>query len=277
MEINEILNRFEVLFPSESKFADLRRSVIDRDLYSIFRLVQNEDLRKVVLEDNQWALWRLLEQFTASQFVPALKYLQTNNIEFDTDCLSQGQLKSKLWLIEEVKKLDIDLGTVFLCAGWYGTLSAMMFEHNIKLTKVRSFDIDPECTGIAEVFNKPWVMDNWKFKPSIKDILEINYEEDTYTVKRTDGTEHELTDKPDTIINTSCEHIENFSAWWDKIPKGKLVIVQSNNYFSHYDSGHVNCSISLEDFAESTPMQLCLYEGELALPKYTRFMRIGYR
>lgn len=53
MEINEILNRFEVLFPSESKFADLRRSVIDRDLYSIFRLVQNEDLRKVVLEDNQ--------------------------------------------------------------------------------------------------------------------------------------------------------------------------------------------------------------------------------
>ena len=50
----------------------------------------------------------------------------------------------------------------------------------------------------------------------------------------------ELTDhSPDTVINTSCEHIENFNEWYDKIPKGKIVILQTNNYF---DFEHVNCS-----------------------------------
>ena len=95
----------------------------------------------------------------------------------------------------------------------------------------RSFDIDFKCEGIAKVFNKPWVIDDWKFQASTQDIQSINFEEHVSTVRRADGSECNVLDVPDTIINTSCEHIENFTDWYAKIPNGKLVILQSNNYF----------------------------------------------
>ena len=77
------------------------------------------------------------------------------------------------------------------------------------------------------------------------------------------------------MINTSCEHINNFKEWYDKIPVGKIVILQTNNYFDLPE--HVNCSKSLDDFAEQTPMTEVLYAGELSLEKYSRFMRIGIK
>ena len=36
--------------------------------------------------------------------------------------MSRGQLKSKKWLVDELKKLDLKLGTMFLCAGWYASI-----------------------------------------------------------------------------------------------------------------------------------------------------------
>ena len=80
---------------------------------------------------------------------------------------------------------------------------------------------------------------------------------------------------PNTIINTSCEHIENFDKWYNLIPKNKIVILQTNNYVEIED--HVNCSNSLEEFRIQTPMTTLLYEGELVLDKYTRYMRIGIK
>ena len=83
---------------------------------------------------------------------------------------------------------------------------------------------------------------------------------------------------PDTIINTSCEHIANFSDWYSMIPKGKLVILQSNNFTDLQE--HVNCSSSLKEFSESIHMSETLYEGELDLTDqggYIRFMKIGIK
>jgi hypothetical protein len=96
-----------------------------------------------------------------------------------------------------------------------------------------------------------------------------------YNVNRSDGTICELTDSPDTIINTSCEHLENFTEWYNKIPTGKLLILQTNNYFDLDE--HVNCSKSVEDFGKITPMQKVYFEGELGLEKYSRYMRIGLK
>ena len=126
-----------------------------------------------------------------------------------SDALSWGQLKSKRWLVTELESLDISLGTVFICAGWYGSLATFLFESDVRLDKIRSFDIDESCAGIAETFNRLKTMDGWKFKASTLDILGMDYPT-TYTTYRSDGTGLELTDNPDTIINTSCEHIENF-------------------------------------------------------------------
>ena len=278
LEIYEILDRFELLYPNNNKLSDLRRAYIDRDLNSIFRIVNDhnkEDLRKLILEDNIWKLWPLLDQCVTTQFVFAFKSFLVNNTKYDKDCFSRGQLRSKLWLVSELKKLNVDLGTIFLCAGWYGTLAVMLFENNFKIKKIRSFDLDSTTVNIADTFNKLWVMQDWKYKSVKDDILNINYSGYNYSTVRSNGTICELYDVPDTVINTSCEHIENFKEWYNKIPSGKLIILQGNNYFEIPE--HVNCSKDIEEFSNKSPMATVLYEGALELPKYTRFMKIGFR
>ena len=304
MQTFELLDRFELIYPTNTKLADLRRAYIDQDissifrllpstvtgeledlrkavleqnLHSIFRLVDDEDLRKLVLEDNTWKLWPVLDRYVDTQFTAAFKNFYVNNTEIWNDCFSRGQLRSKLWLVHELKKCNADLGTVFLCAGWYATLATMLFESDIKVDKIRSFDIDETCVDIAETFNKPWFVDQWRFKSITQDIMDVDYDEHTwqYWSNANNRMSYPIVDTPDTIINTSCEHILNFAEWYAKIPDGKLVVLQSNNYYEVEE--HVNCVGSVEEFAATAPMQNILYSGELELPKYKRFMLIGYK
>ena len=223
------------------------------------------------------------------------------------DALSQGQIKSKQWLLSKIK--GIDLGIVFICAGWYGTLATMMFEdENIYVDKIRSFDIDDSCWKIAEDLNEPWKADNWVFKATTLDIVsfftngyysdkdttvinKITNLDNTWSLEEkeksdTNKTYHYYTinvkgepklcqEVPDTIINTSCEHIEKFTEWFNAILKDKLVVLQSNNYFEIDD--HVNCVKDITEFKQQAPLSNIIYEGELELEKYTRFMLIGYK
>jgi hypothetical protein len=203
-----------------------------------------------------------------------LSIVKENPKQLDSmvDAYSVGQLKSKSWLIE---KLPNDLGVVFICAGWYGTLANLMFDNcREKFTKIRSFDIDPSCYSVADTINRPWVIDSWQFKASTLDIHDIAYPT-THTTYRANGTSQVLVEEPDTIINTSCEHIKDFDIWYDKIPKGKIVVLQSNDFFNVEE--HINCVSSLTEFSEQTPMNNVLYQGELPLEKYTRYMRIGIK
>ena len=303
LEIHELLDRFEILYPNLDDIADLRRAYVDKDLSSIFKLLSNEvsgdindlrkavleqnlhsifrlskdeDLRKLILEDNVWKLWTILSSQINTQFVAAFKNFFVNNTQIDRDCFSRGQLKSKMWLVNELRKLKVnDLGTVFLCAGWYATLATMLFEKGFKINKIRSFDIDPSVMPIAKVFNKPWLMDNWKFQALELDIHNIDFLSCTFDITRADGTVCSETCIPNTIINTSCEHINHFDKWYEKIPNGKLVILQSNNFIDINE--HVNTVQNLFEFKKQAPMSVTLYEGELDLGKYKRFMLIGRR
>ena len=255
MQIAEILDRLELLYPDNSIFSDLRKTLLSQDKFALFRIIQG---------------------LTGSQLIEGMRKYKDDD-SFNADCFSRGQLESKLWLVKELSELKVDLGTVFLCAGWYATLATMLFESNINIDKVRSFDIDDTCVDIAEVFNKPWFKNEWQFKSLTQDIMDINYNEHTWQFwsNANNRMSYPITDTPDTIINTSCEHIENFSKWYDLIPDGKLVILQSNNFFEVKE--HVNCVSSIEEFAVKAPMQNILYSGELKLPKYKRFMLIGIK
>jgi len=255
VQIHEILDRMELLDPTNTFFTDLR---------------------KIILNDDKFALFRLIQDQNKSQLIEGLRKYKDDD-SFKSDCFSRGQLESKLWLIKELNKCDIKLGTVFLCAGWYATLATMLFESNIKVDKIRSFDLDPSCIDIAEVFNKPWFVDSWKFKSITQNIMDIDYNSHTWQhwSNANNRMSYPITDVPDTIINTSCEHIENFAEWYAKVPSGKLVILQNNNFFEVDE--HVNCVNDLDDFASQTPLTEILYDNELKLSKYTRFMRIGYK
>ena len=247
MEIHELLDRLELLSNNDN-VSDIRRAVIDKDFNSIFRLLEKE---------------------TNTQLLPAIK----KHYNILGDALSQGQIKSKQWLLSKIK--GIDLGMVFICAGWYGILATMMFEDkNVYVDKIRSFDIDDNCWEIAEDFNRPWTKDNWKFKASTLDITTMQFPT-KYKTFRANDTSLILDEMPDTIINTSCEHIEKFTDWFNLIPKGKLVALQSNNYFELLE--HVNCVKDINQFKQQAPLSNIIYEGELELEKYTRYMLIGYK
>jgi hypothetical protein len=219
------------------------------------------------------------------------------------DALSSGQIKSKLWLIHTIKQLQLDLGTAYVCGGWYGVLPFLMnINAKENFTRFVSFDIDPKTDLVADILNKELVKDSASFIPVVKNIHDITYEEyekHNYFsyVMTSDGVEPKerfvQVDEVNTVINTSCEHIANFKEWYEKIPEGTLMILQSNDFVEHDDETVVNTYGSADDFAwdlgfkprnkkdtrlndlNSIGHKDALYIGTLRLEKYNRFMVIG--
>lgn len=186
------------------------------------------------------------------------------------DSVSTSQLLSKRWIADCVEGKD--LGCIFLCGGWFAML---LWEPTLQFRRCVSIDVDPVCEEVAKLIHKSLVMKDWKFQAVTDDIHHIDFNSHTFVVTRSDGTSCGLIESPDTIINTSCEHILNFDQWYASIPSGKLVILQSNDGFDI--PGHVNCVDSLTQFANRTPFATTIYSGEMEMPKFTRFMRIGYK
>jgi len=170
------------------------------------------------------------------------------------DCFWQGQLKSKDWLCNELRKHVNKFVTVDIHGGWNGVLASMLFQSDVPVTSVRSVDIDPACEPIAIMMNKKEEMVG-KFRAVTADMCAI----------RSDA---------DIVINTSCEHItqDQYDLWLRGIPYSSLLVLQSNNYNI---PEHVRIANDLEDFKLQCGDINILWAGELELPLYTRFMIIA--
>ena len=280
---------------SESNLHDIKVYMLDpldrenaERIFSLLQLIElngySEDLinqiKVTVLDFNDvLSIFKILSYCNLDD--PFVKNLSKSLVLYPelnwNDALSKGQLFSKLWLVDELKNLDLDLGTVFVCAGWFGTLPALAFKDgNLKYNVFRSFDIDETCADAADSLNRdPYVIEGWKFKATTSNIFEINYSTHEYLTRRRDGSVTDLIENPDTIINTSCDHIDPFDDWWNMIPKNKLVVLQNND--SKIDDDHVNNINSLDEMKAQAPMEKILFEGVLRLPDYNRFMLIGYK
>jgi hypothetical protein len=169
------------------------------------------------------------------------------------DAFWSGQLKSKEWLITNLRKHVKKFVTVDIHGGWVGTLASLLFQSDIPVISVRSIDIDPACESVATMMNKQEEIVG-KFRAVTADMCAI----------RSDA---------DVIINTSCEHItqEQYDLWLSGMPHNSLLVLQSNNY--NIDE-HVRIANSLEEFKQQCGINV-LWAGELELPLYTRYMVIG--
>lgn len=172
---------------------------------------------------------------------------------FNIDCLSKGQLYSKLWLVEHLGNIIRNLGVVYLYCGWYAIIAEMLFSY-FDIEKIKSFDIDFNCESIADEINIRYVMNDWKFKAYTGDVNKVDCS------------------KANTIINLSCEHMSSME-WFYNIPDNRLVVLQSNN-FKALDE-HINCDESLEEMIDKYKLFKIHYVDALDLNDYIRFMIIG--
>jgi hypothetical protein len=169
------------------------------------------------------------------------------------DAFWSGQLKSKEWLIQNLRHHVNKFVTIDIHGGWVGVLASMLFQSDVPVINIRSVDIDPACEPIAVNMNKIEEMVG-KFRAVTADMCAI----------RSDA---------DVIINTSCEHItqEQYDLWLSGMPHNSLFVLQSNNYNI---PEHVRIANSLDEFKKQCNID-AIWAGELELPLYKRFMIIG--
>ena len=193
------------------------------------------------------------------------------------DAFSQGQIDSKIWLIDALIKLDRNLGRVWIMCGWIGLLAYLIFKKQarLKLESICSFDIDPVCADLADRLNNREVKQNWKFKASTIDVMDLTYDDCFWHTKKSDGSTERVCETADTIINTSCEHLVDFERWFFNIPDGKLIILQCSDHES-YD-GHVNSMNNMYELSYRAKCRRVLYKGTLDCGEYSRHMLIGVK
>lgn len=171
------------------------------------------------------------------------------------ECFWKGQIKSKMWLIKNLRKHVNAVVSIDIHGGWNGVLASMLFQSSIYTKHICSLDIDSSCEEVAKQINKLEEMSG-KFTAITADMCST-------------------ASTADVIINTSCEHItqEQYDRWLALQPKDSLLVLQSNNYDI---PEHVRLAQSLDEFKQQSNLDV-IWAGELALPLYTRYMIIGKR
>lgn len=178
------------------------------------------------------------------------------------DHFSRGQMQSKLWLVDTLTQAVANqrLGTVLLLGGWYGTVHQLLLER-LRIRHTYNFEIDADCVNLADRFNQ-----GSNYTSVYTDANQISWVNQNV----------ELADraiKPQTVINTSCEHMAD--DWFHAIPKGKFVALQTNNFFEC--DQHINCVESLTQAEEKYPFTQLVYKGQLPTERYYRYMLIGVK
>jgi hypothetical protein len=166
-----------------------------------------------------------------------------------------GQLKSKEWLIDNLKPFVHKPADIAIYGGWVGVLASMLFQSKIPVNKIESIDIDISCLDLACTMNKLEEMQG-RFRSICRPM-------ETYP---------NFGDNP-VAINTSAEHISQdaYEQWLDLLIPNTLIVVQSNNYKI---SEHCRIAESLDEFRKQCHLREAWF-GELVLPLYTRYMIIG--
>jgi hypothetical protein len=179
----------------------------------------------------------------------------SNNSHRTLEAFWKGQVKSKLWLIDNLEPFVKLPSTLEIHGGWVGVLASLIFQSKLPVIKIVSLDLDPSCKDTAVLMNR------------------VENLQDKFTAVTANMIDRVV--DSDIIINTSCEHItqDDYDTWLSHIPEHTLILLQSNNYNIEE---HVRIANSLEEFKQQSNISV-KWQGQLELPLYTRYMLIGYK
>ena len=205
------------------------------------------------------------------------------NVEVLNDALSRSQIKSKIWLINELENVrgqlpDPVYKQVSIFAGWFGQLKNI-YDKKLTYRKMRVVEMDKSACETSDYIFNLAELENYKVKSVNANINALTlhkngYEWDVENFK--EGTKYSEKFLPDLIINTSAEHMTE--EWYNQIrfkqmDSNPIVAIQSNNLFDIPE--HINCVHSVDHMKKKFPMKEILFEGELQLKGYKRVMLIG--
>ena len=189
--------------------------------------------------------------------------LQANTELNWKDALSRNQVRSKIWLIDQIssfpeynkkRKLGEEPVTTIVVGGWVGLLPFLAYMKGVNLHNVINVDTDTPVHAAAYTLNGGLYP---SFKNSSSDVRQFPFNKYKNLV----------------VIDTIVEHFENHGEWIKTLPSGTTVVLQGNDMFDVPD--HVNCHNSLEEFVGSCGLNTITWQGELLLYKCTRYMAIG--
>lgn len=188
----------------------------------------------------------------------------TNTANMNYDAFSHGQIKSKLWLCETLEPHLPILADVAILGSWYNVLGFMMLTRNQnRYSSITGIDVDSKAITIANKICNYWTMDNVKIR---------NLELDANSV---------VFDFCTVVINCSAEHMRS-ARWYENIPSGSLVCIQSSNVTEINDPWFIqNPSHSISNFASKYPLTTTLFLDTLPIRYqswgYDRYMVIGIK
>lgn len=197
--------------------------------------------------ERPWAFTRLMDSFTSSQ------------------------LEGKLWLGNEIQKLDIELLNIALLAGWYAHYMPTILIDNCGAKTVTNFEIDEDAHYVSFKFNRRY-KDKGQFRSIRRNIM-------IQSLKGVENFEGDKTDKQtyETVVNTSCEHMYPMWKFREINPQleDSLYILQSTNQKEDCPD-HINTIESAEELVDQARLLDVLFKGEKVLANgHTRFTVIG--
>lgn len=173
------------------------------------------------------------------------------------DSFSHGQIKSKIWLAENIEKY---LGNNIVVLGSWYNLTAFILKTRGYKGSILGIDIDP---SVKEIANK--VCSTWYIQGEVENITG-------------DATNIPLTHE--VVINCSSEHMS--TQWFDNVQQGSLVCIQSSNIIDNNDPWYVtNHSPTITSFVEKYNLSKTLFCDTLRIQYdnwgYDRYMLIGIK
>jgi hypothetical protein len=167
-------------------------------------------------------------------------------------------IKSKVWLLSELARIAPEVGTVYVLGSWYGNLGVLLaLDPMIQYNRLINVETDQKFLQVSKRIHDRLGMSNTEYM--LKDANNLDYRQ-----LGRDGV----------VINTSLTDMSG-QAWFDNIPAGTLVVLQSR------DNDPGNAAHSTQDIIDRFPLSEVIYDGKLELQdpetQYTRYMVIGVK
>jgi len=167
-------------------------------------------------------------------------------------------IASKVWLLHELARIAPQVGTVYVLGSWYGNLGVLLaLDPVIQYKKLINVETDRKFLQASRRIHNYLGLGNTEYMLADANTLD-------YRQLGDDGV----------VINTSLTDMTG-QAWFDRIPAGTLIVMQSRDH----DPG--NEAHNTQDIIDRYPLTEIVYDGKLKLAdpetEYTRYMVIGVK